>query len=68
MTVETLDTRSLKMLATRLVEEENRRAEILLSGSAESFEDYRGQSEFLKGLRFARRLCGDVETEIRKGK
>jgi hypothetical protein len=68
MTVQTFETRSLNELAKRLVEEENRRAEILLSGSAESFEDYRGQSEFLKGLRFARKLCELVETDIRKGK
>lgn len=68
MTVQTFETRALTELAKRLVEEEDRRAEILLSGSAESFEDYRGQSEFLKGLRFARKLCGIVETEIRKGK
>jgi hypothetical protein len=68
MTIETLDTRSLKMLAVELVKEEDRRAEILLSGSADSLEDYRGQVEFLRGLRFARKLCGEIETEIRKGK
>jgi hypothetical protein len=39
-----------------------------VSGAAENYEDYRGHSEFLKGLRYARKLCGEIETEIRKGK
>jgi hypothetical protein len=68
MTVQTFETRALNMLSARLIEEENRRAEILLSGSAETFEDYRGQVEFLKGLRKARQFCDQVETDVRKGK
>lgn len=68
MTVQTFDTRALNELAKRIVEEEDRRANILLSGTAESFEDYRGQVEFLKGLRKARELCEGVEKDLYKGK
>lgn len=67
MSVQTFETRALNMLVGRLIEEENRRGEILVNGNAENFEDYRGQSEFLKGLRFARRLCEQIESDIRKG-
>jgi len=68
MTVQTFETRALNMLSARLIEEENRRADILLNGSADTLDEYRGQVEFLKGLRFARRLCDQVETDVRKGK
>jgi len=66
MTVETLDTRSLKMLAEALVKEEDRRAKIILNGVP--VEEYKGHVEFLRGLTFARKLCGEIDTDIRKGK
>lgn len=66
MTLETYETRSLKMLAEALVKEEDRRAKIILNGVP--VEEYKGHVEFLKGLTFARKLCGEIETDLRKGK
>lgn len=68
MSVDTFETRSLKMLATRLVEEENRIAEIILGGSPETLEEYRENVGLLLGLRRARRFCESIESDIRKGK
>jgi len=66
MTVETYETRALKLLAEALIKEEDRRAKIILNGV--SVDEYKGHVEFLRGLTFARKLCGEIETDIRKGK
>lgn len=68
MTVQTLETRSLNMLAARLIEEETRRGNSIVNGSPETFDDYKEQVGFLRGLKFARERCDDVEKDIRKGK
>lgn len=66
MTVETYETRALKLLAEALIKEEDRRAKIILNGVP--VDEYKGHVEFLRGLTFARKLCGEIETDIRKGK
>lgn len=66
MTAETYETRALKMLAEALVKEQDRCAKIILNGVPP--EEYKGHVEFLRGLTFARKLCGEIETDIRKGK
>ena len=66
MAAETYETRALKMLAEALVKEEDRYAKIILTGVP--LEKYQGHVEFLRGLTFARKLCGEIETDIRKGK
>jgi hypothetical protein len=66
MAAETYETRALKLLAEALIKEEDRRAKIILNGVP--VDEYKGHVEFLRGLTFARKLCGEIETDIRKGK
>ena len=61
---ETLNTRALNLLVTRLVEEENRRAESVVNGAAVTFDDYKHRVGFLQGLAFARKACAEVESEL----
>lgn len=63
----TLDTRSLNMLVARLIEEENRRAVHLVTGTAIDFCDYRHRVGFLDGLRFAQEACKGVESDLYSG-
>lgn len=65
---ETLNIRALNMLIARIVEEHDRVAVNLISGSAEKFEDYRECIGFIKGLTYARSLCEGVEQDLISGK
>lgn len=64
MAVETLDTRALRMLSERIDEELRRRAEIIVLGTAQSFEAYKEASGFLRGLEAAKGLCVEVERDL----
>ena len=64
MAADTLSIRALNMLLGRITEEHNRRATNLVSGAAKSFEDYRYDCGFLRGLEMVSDMCREVEDEI----
>jgi len=68
MSVQTFDTRALNMLTARLIEEETRTGNALVSGSATTLEEYRELVGKMRGLKLVRDLCESVETDLRKGK
>lgn len=68
MAVQTYETRALNMLSARLIEEQDRRGKSVINGAPETFDDYKEQVGFLRGLQFAIQRCDDVETDLRKGK
>ena len=61
---ETLNTRALNMLIARLIEEQNRRAEHVVNGGPETFEDYKHIVGFLQGLAFAVKAANAVEADL----
>lgn len=61
---QTLDTRALNMLVARIVEEHNSRADHVVSGKADTLEDYRERVGFLRGLAWAKDACEGVEKDL----
>jgi hypothetical protein len=55
------------MLVARITEEQQRRAQGLISGAAQTFDEYRSQTGFLSALEFVKNLCEDVERDLYHG-
>ncbi len=64
MAVETIDIRSLRVLAQMINSEHERRAIQIVSGAASSLEAYRGDCGFLRGLEAVLEMIKDVEAEV----
>lgn len=62
MAAETLDTRALNMLITRIVEEEARRTPQLKA--AADWTDFQQRCGFLLGLEHVKSLCKQVEDDL----
>jgi len=64
LAVETIDIRSLRVLAQMINAEHERRAIQIVSGAASSLEAYRGECGFLRGLEAVLEMIKDVEAEV----
>lgn len=64
MSRETIDIRSLRVLAKMISEEHERRALQIVSGAASSLEAYRSDCGFLRGLEAVLNMMDEVEAEI----
>ena len=62
--IDTIEIRALRQSARTIDEERDRRTGNLVSGPAETFEDYRARVGFVQGLSLARELCDQVEAEL----
>ena len=55
------------MLVARIEEENQRRCQSLMNGNSSTFEEYKYNTGFVAGLRFAAGLCEGVERDLYGG-
>lgn len=61
---ETLDTRALNMLLTRIQEEVQRESEAIVLGSLSSFDEYRHRAGIIKGMTKVAEMLDGVERDL----
>jgi hypothetical protein len=62
--MDTIDIRALRKLAQMIEEERDRRTGNLVTGPAETLEEYKQRLGYIQGLTAARELCERVEVEL----